>query len=464
MAQPQPLQLASISAPSALLGTTMNRRERGGVLSGSDGASSLGWRCCTAVSVLQHAKGVSSQPSCGSRCKASGPRGGALALHPSAARDTRPGARQRAPGVRRVGQQHLEAGPLPIVQRHLVQVFNRERGRRGLVVLDVGHPLRRAWGRGVGRAALGPGQPARAEGPLGACWAPPTPPSSAAGAAGAGAGPHVAPPSIAAGARERVPQRPRGRPRGRWRPRQADSGPQPQSSITAGPHLFPEVFRELDAAKLFKHPPEELGLRAGAGAAGRRGAGAGRPAGLTLVLRPATTKSLELTGSSMESDMVQNPPKDPAHAPPLPAFRGPGWCRDPPLLPRTPFLPRPPPIPRAAGASCREPGSQGGGRRRRRSAAAAERRAGAPPLPLRAHILLPPHGCICHIRWTRQRDGGAAINPGQRPKMQGIHGAGQVVASVLQRGGQRGRLPTTPLVSRTQTLPCCAQPANGQAS
>jgi hypothetical protein len=43
----------SIAAPSELLGTTMKRRERGGVLSGSDGSSSCMGRGCNAVKVLQ---------------------------------------------------------------------------------------------------------------------------------------------------------------------------------------------------------------------------------------------------------------------------------------------------------------------------------------------------------------------------------------------------------------------------
>lgn len=77
---------------------------------------------------------------------------------------------------------------------------------------------------------------------------------------------------------------------GVWRPQQAPRAVKPTAS--AHSHLFPQVFGELDAAELLKHAAEEVSLRAG-----REGAQAGRTGvmelarSLTLVLRPATTKS-----------------------------------------------------------------------------------------------------------------------------------------------------------------------------
>lgn len=50
-----PAARTSMMLPSALLGTTMKRRERGGVLSGSEGSSSCIGRGCSVVRVLQAA-------------------------------------------------------------------------------------------------------------------------------------------------------------------------------------------------------------------------------------------------------------------------------------------------------------------------------------------------------------------------------------------------------------------------
>lgn len=54
---PAPAVHTSMMEPSALLGTTMNRRERGGVLSGSDGSSSCMGRGGSVVSVLHGRRG-----------------------------------------------------------------------------------------------------------------------------------------------------------------------------------------------------------------------------------------------------------------------------------------------------------------------------------------------------------------------------------------------------------------------
>lgn len=92
-----------------------------------------------------------------------------------------------------------------------------------------------------------------------------------------------------------------GRPRAR---RQGGQQPQPQASAHT---FFPQVLDELHAPELLEHAAEELGLRAGRG--GRSGGRGGimealHGSLLTLVLLPATTKSRELAGSSMESDMA----------------------------------------------------------------------------------------------------------------------------------------------------------------
>jgi hypothetical protein len=157
----------SMMAPSALLGTTRKRRERGGVLSGSDGSSSASWRGGSAVRVLRRRRAEeagavagAAASSVSSGCQQRGnatkcaraPGGGwrrcgggrPQAIRRAQGYGWRAGSREhracppprrppalpaRSPGVGRVCQQHLEPRPLPLVQRHLMEVFYGQSGR-----------------------------------------------------------------------------------------------------------------------------------------------------------------------------------------------------------------------------------------------------------------------------------------------------------------------------------------------
>lgn len=80
--------------------------------------------------------------------------------------------------------------------------------------------------------------------------------------------------------------------------------PQPQASAHT---FFPQVLDELHVPELLEDTTKELSLQTEAGRAQRRRGGIMGPLHgllLTLVLLPATTKSLELAGSSMLRDMT----------------------------------------------------------------------------------------------------------------------------------------------------------------
>ena len=214
----------------------------------------------------------------------------------------RPGRPPRSPGVWGVCQEHLEPGALPIVQRHLVQVFDCHGRARGSVILDIGHTPAGRGGGGGRRAGGGEGEVLPAGPPAWAGLGGPGPRQSAwacitggwrgasGGWGGPGAGvadaqPHVV--ALIAGL-GRAPPRPQPSLAGALGPRagaaRALAGPGRPQGGSAAPRgsisrysLLPQILDELHAAELLKDAAEELSLQAAPGrGSGGGGGGMGR--------------------------------------------------------------------------------------------------------------------------------------------------------------------------------------------